>query len=181
MTSGNSVVAAKAFEVLATLGYDRAKVAAEVGCHPRTVRRWELGKHQPSKRNRTALRALIGQLLMVELAGPDTARTEARRKRLNIAAEALMTRDEKADARAERDELDTKARAFHAEARERRSAEMAERYAEVRAQVAADRQARRDRVAAAVTAVEKWRPKRSAFADCDPFTIFGQPEPALPF
>jgi transcriptional regulator with XRE-family HTH domain len=25
------------------------------------------------------------------------------------------------------------------------------------------------------------QPRRSAFADCDPFTIFGRPEPALPF
>lgn len=119
MTSGSGVVAAKALEVLATLSYDRNQVAAAVGCHRRTVARWEAGQFSPNRRNRTALRALVGELLMAENAGPDNARTRSRIKRLELAGEALMTSVEKAK-RAE----------FEQEMRQRYEAVVAERQPE---------------------------------------------------
>jgi hypothetical protein len=91
MSRDTGVVAAKAVEILAILGHPRVTLAAEIGCHPRTVARWETGQHAPSRKNRAALRTLIGELLMAETAARRNAYSQARINRLEVAREALMT------------------------------------------------------------------------------------------
>lgn len=156
MTSGNGINASKALEILATLGHDREQVVAALGCHPRTARRWELGQHQPSRRYRAALQALIGDLLVEENAAARNARSQARANRLELAREALLT---DAD-RAERAKFET---------------EMKVRYAAIRAE--RDQRPMPERIAAAVTAIEK-RPVRSPFQSVtqqmDPFAVVTQ-------
>lgn len=122
MSSGNGVIAAKALEVLATLGFDWDKVAAEVGCHRRTVARWEVGQYQPSKRNRAALRRWIGDLLTAENAAASNARSVARINRLNLAAEALTTDAEKAERVRFEQEMRDRYAAIVAERQPRKSA-----------------------------------------------------------
>lgn len=122
MTSGNGVVAAKAIEILSVLGFDRDKVAAEVGCHRRTVARWEAGAHQPSKRNRAVLRAWISELYGAETSKAQTGLVRARVARLKVAADALMTHAEKAADAQFQAEMRAKRAAIIAQRQPRRSA-----------------------------------------------------------
>jgi hypothetical protein len=97
MGNATGVVAAKAVEILAILGHPRATLAAEIGCHPRTVARWESGQHAPSRKNRAALRLLVSELLMQETAAQRNAFSQARINRLEVAREALMTDADRAE------------------------------------------------------------------------------------
>jgi hypothetical protein len=81
--------------VLAEFGYDKPKLAAHLGVTLRSVQRWAAGRHNPSKRNLVHLRALVGQLIMFEGANGDTARARSRMRRLEVAAEALLTEAER--------------------------------------------------------------------------------------
>lgn len=96
-----------ALAVLAEFDYSKPKLAAHLGVTLRSVQRWAAGRHNPSKRNLTNVRALVGQLLMFEGANGDTARARARLRRLEVAAEALLTSRE----RAEIAELEARAKA----------------------------------------------------------------------
>lgn len=104
-TRATGTVAAKAISILAgTFGWTKPKLAAEVGCHIRTAQRWSTGQYEPSPRNRTKLRALVAELILVELAD-NSPRGEWRARKLREAARALMTAAEKAEEKAEREAL----------------------------------------------------------------------------
>lgn len=84
-----------ALAVLAEFDYPKPKLAAHLGVSLRSVQRWAAGRHVPSKRNLTNLRALIGQLIMFESANRPSAAQRRRSARLEQAAEALLTERER--------------------------------------------------------------------------------------
>lgn len=104
------------------------KLAAELGIHPRTVARWEADQHQPSTRNREALRALIRRMRS-GLAMAPFLRTVAD-GRLEEALEALDTASERAAREQRQAEADKRRLAREAEdeaAEDRRIAALAAR------------------------------------------------------
>ena len=135
-----------AIAILAGFGYTKPKIAAEVGVSLRTVQRWAAGRHSPSAKGLTALRALVGQLIMYVSADQPSPAQRRRAARLETAAEALLT--------------------------ERERQERAELAARARRPVTA--QSRAERLAAAHRAIET-RPVRPPFrsttADVDPFEL----------
>ena len=84
-----------AIAVLVEFDYPKPKLAAHLGVTLRSVQRWAAGRHVPSKRNLTSLRALVGQLLMFESANRPSAAQRRRSARLEQAAEALLTERER--------------------------------------------------------------------------------------
>ena len=90
-TSGVQIT--RAMHVLQQLGWTTAKLAAELGVHPRTTVRWARGVHTPSRRNLLALRGLVAQLGLAETAAPRLTRAA---RLLEVAHDALLTDAERA-------------------------------------------------------------------------------------
>jgi hypothetical protein len=83
-----------AVQALVDAGVTVWAVAAEVGVHPRTVRRWSAGTHRPAPANLAALRGLVDDLLEAVLAG-DSIHDGRQGLALQRAREALTTEQER--------------------------------------------------------------------------------------
>lgn len=139
-------------------GYTVAEIAADLGLHRSTIYRWQAGTRSPRPSNLAALAELVDARYSQHV---HRRQLTVAALHLQKAAEALVTDQQ----RSVEEELAARMTASFAAREQEREAEQTRRDAEARRI--------RDEVAPAR--------RRSAFADTDPFKIFGQPEPALPF
>jgi len=95
-----------AIEALAAAGISRRVLAAELRVHRTTVARWAAGSHQPSARNRAALRQLVDELhAAIDAEDIQLLADHRQAAALRVAREALLTDTDRAEIQALADRL----------------------------------------------------------------------------
>jgi len=170
MTSTNGANVRRAVAEFREAGYTVAEIASDLGLHRSTIYRWAAGTRSPRPSNLAALAELVDARYSQHV---HRRQLTVAALHLQKAAEALVTDQQ----RAKEAELAARLTASFAERDRRRQAEQEQRNAEarrIRDEVAP--RTRAERLAAAVTAIEK-RPRSAIYALADPFDAIPQ-EPA---